>query len=241
MTRPMTEADVLAAAQARISRPSAERDVLAAVLHLRRLELGGVNISDDRWSGALLALRDAADRLIEVDAYQVAEAASEQIVREAGMERVSAATLASVNAVLSQRVVDSGDPVYDLPCGHTVFDACEACTPDPDAQVFDLPGPLLENRRAEVARRRREVLAEMTRQAQADGGYDESAEDVQAMRDHIREQRIARRYDQCDEMCTTDCGHCKGNYAEVLQARALTTHEAGVDAFVSRPEFGGAK
>jgi hypothetical protein len=140
----------------------------------------------------------------------------------------------------SEQIVRDG-PIYDLPCGHTVFDACEACTPDPDAQVFDLPGPLLENRRAEVARRRREVLAEMTRQAQADGGYDESAEDVQAMRDHIREQRIARRYDQCDEMCTTDCGHCKGNYAEVLQARALTTHEAGVDAFVSRPEFGGAK
>jgi hypothetical protein len=110
----------------------------------------------------------------------------------------------------SEQIVRDG-PIYDLPCGHTVFDACEACTPDPDAQVFDIPGPLVDNRRAEVARR-------------------------------------AHRYDQCDEVCTTDCGHCKGNYSEVRQARqaartsaALTEHEAGVDAFVSRPEFGGAK
>jgi hypothetical protein len=39
----------------------------------------------------------------------------------------------------SEQIVRDG-PIYDLPCGHTVFDACEACTPDPDAEVFDIPG-----------------------------------------------------------------------------------------------------
>jgi hypothetical protein len=161
MTRPLrNEADVLAAAQARVSRPSAERDAITALVNWRRMEQGGVDFEALEWHSALGSVRDAADRLIEVEAYQVTEAASEQIVRD-------------------------------------------------HVEVFDLPGPLLENRRDEVARR-------------------------------------ARRYDRCDEMCTTDCGHCKGNYSEVRQARqaarvsvALTEHEAGVDAFVSRPEFGG--
>jgi hypothetical protein len=158
VTRPMTEADILAAAQARISRPSAERDAITALVHWRRLELGGADIGDADWHDAMGRIRDAADRLIDIDAYRVAEAASEQIVREAGMERVSAETIAAVNKVLSQRVNDIG-PVYDLPCGHTVFDACEACTPDPDAEVFDIPGrtdreaDFLDRWRADVAAR----------------------------------------------------------------------------------------
>jgi hypothetical protein len=115
MTRPLrTEADVLAAAQARLSRPSAERDAITALVHWRRTERGSADLFSDEWWDAYRPMRDAADRLIEVEAYRVTEAAS-------------------------VRIVEDG-PVYDLPCGHTVFDACEACTPDPDAEVFDIPG-----------------------------------------------------------------------------------------------------
>jgi hypothetical protein len=87
MTRPMTEADVLAAAQARISRPSAERDALTALLHWRRTE-ESTGYSNQEWWDATASLRDAADRLIEVDAYQVTEATSEQIVRGDRCRRV---------------------------------------------------------------------------------------------------------------------------------------------------------
>jgi hypothetical protein len=137
MNRPMTEADVLAAAQARISRPSAERDAITALLHWRRTE-ESTGYSNQEWWDATASLRDAADRLIEVDAYQVTEAASEQIVRD-------------------------------------------------HVEVFDLPGPLLNNRRDEVARRDQEAAW--------------------------------------------------ATYAESV----LAEHEAGVDAFMSRPEFGGAR
>jgi hypothetical protein len=129
MTRPMTQADVLAAAQARLSRPSAERDGYAAlVVQNARTLINIPGVGPEFWA-AYGNLRGAVQRL---DDEKLADtiAASEQIVLDG--------------------------PVYDLPCGHTVFDACEACTPDPDAVVFDIPGPLVENRRSEVARRESE-------------------------------------------------------------------------------------
>lgn len=33
---------------------------------------------------------------------------------------------------------------------------------------------------------------------------------------------VPRRYDQCDDTCTVDCGHCKGNGPPVPSARPLT-------------------
>jgi hypothetical protein len=146
MTRPMTEADVLAAATARISRPSAERDAITALVHWRRVEQGGADVLSDEWYDAFQVVRDAADRLIEVDAYRVTEAASEAIVWD----------IAPPMLVIRE----SGDVEYaDLPCGHRRSDACEACTPDPDAVVFDLPGrtdreaDFLAQWRADVAAR----------------------------------------------------------------------------------------
>jgi hypothetical protein len=128
MTRPMTEADVLAAAQARL--------LSALVVTNARTLVSIPGVGPEFWA-AYGNLRGAVQRLDD-ELLDATIATSEQIVRTG--------------------------PVYDLPCGHTVFDACEACTPDPDAQVFDIPG---------------------------------------------------------------------------RESAALTEHEAGVDAFVSRPEFGG--
>lgn len=39
------------------------------------------------------------------------------------------------------------------------------------------------------------------------------------MADHVGESGHRRRYDACDESCTTDCGHCKGvTFAELVYA-----------------------
>jgi hypothetical protein len=130
MTRHMTQADVLAAAQARL--------LSALVVTNARTLVSIPGVGPEFWA-AYGNLRGAVQRLDD---------------------EVLASTIAT-----SEQIVRTG-PVYDLPCGHTVFDACEACTPDPDVEVFDIPG---------------------------------------------------------------------------RESAALTTHEAGVDAFVSRPEFGGAK
>lgn len=34
--------------------------------------------------------------------------------------------------------------------------------------------------------------------------------------DEARRTNLARRYQDCDGTCTTDCGHCKGNVVEVV-------------------------
>jgi hypothetical protein len=153
----MTEADVLAAAQARISRPSAERDAITALVHWRRIE-HGANVDSDAWLDATASLRDAADRLIEVDAYQVTEATSEQIVRE-------------------------------------------------HVEVFDLPGPLVGCPRC----------------AASDGVPVTTIDEGDAWR--------------CPSCGVVEAGY-PGPFAP-RESAALTEHEAGVDAFVSRPEFGG--
>jgi hypothetical protein len=158
MTRPMTEADVLAAATARISRPSAERDAITALVHWRRVEQGGADVLSDEWYDAFQVVRDAADRLIEVDAYQVTEATSEQIVRE-------------------------------------------------HVEVFDLPGPLVGCPRC----------------AASDGVPVTTIDEGDAWR--------------CPSCGVVEAGY-PGPFAP-RESAALTEHEAGVDAFVSRPEFGG--
>jgi hypothetical protein len=123
MTRPMTEADVLAAAQARL--------LSALVVTNARTLVSIPGVGPEFWA-AYGNLRGAVQRLDD-ELLDATIATSEQIVRTG--------------------------PVYDLPCGHTVFDACEACTPDPDAEVFDIPGrtdreaDFLDRWRADVAAR----------------------------------------------------------------------------------------
>lgn len=78
----------------------AKRDALAALLHWRRTETSG-HYADADWASAIESLRDAADRLIEGEAYRVAEFRSTQIV--------------------------TGDEPAWLPCGHRDEDLCVAC------------------------------------------------------------------------------------------------------------------
>jgi hypothetical protein len=40
------------------------------------------------------------------------------------------------------------------------------------------------------------------------------------------EARPARRFDQCDDTCTVDCGHCKGNHALARERRQSDTPAA---------------
>jgi hypothetical protein len=102
---PRTLAEITEAAQERISRPNAEREAIRALIQFRRVELHGASPepADPKWYGAIEDLRDAADRLDEVNAYQATEAVAERIVLDDGR-----------------------------PCGHRDADACEACEPDPD-------------------------------------------------------------------------------------------------------------
>jgi hypothetical protein len=45
-----------------------------------------------------------------------------------------------------------------------------------------------------------------------------------------------KRYDQCDETCTVDCGHCKGNHEATFELklsngkRVMWTGYDGIDA-----------
>jgi hypothetical protein len=155
MTRHMTQADVLAAAQARL--------LSALVVTNARTLVSIPGVGPEFWA-AYGNLRGAVQRLDD---------------------EVLTSTIAT-----SEQIVRTG-PVYDLPCGHTVFDACEACTPDPDTNLSVTYMPADQFAAVEAA-------------------LDEPPTVIPAL-------------------------------ARAAESAALTEHEAGVDAFVSRPEFGGAK
>jgi hypothetical protein len=124
-------------------RAQQESAVLTAATNLRRIELNGAAIGSDEWLDAIGTLRDVADRLIEdVDGIAATVKTAQAIVLCDLAPQHPAAAMSAEEMCLAQTSMEHLEQTDDfpcsrctrlaqgdLPCGHRIEDACEACVP----------------------------------------------------------------------------------------------------------------